>query len=75
VRRNLSQIAKELRRNSTDAENLLWNRLRAKQFNGVKFRRQHPVGNYIVDFICIKEKIIIEVDGGQHTKEYDRGIP
>ncbi len=72
MRRNLSQIAKELRKNSTDAENLLWNRLRAKQLNGLKVRRQHPVGNYIVDFICIKEKIIIEVDGGQHTKEQDK---
>jgi very-short-patch-repair endonuclease len=72
VRRNLSQRAKELRKNSTDAENLLWNRLRAKQLNGLKVRRQHPIGNYIVDFICIKEKIIIEVDGGQHTKEKDK---
>jgi very-short-patch-repair endonuclease len=69
---NLTDRGRELRRNSTDAENLLWSRLRAKQLKGLKFRRQHPLGKYIVDFICSKEKLIIEVDGGQHTKEKDK---
>jgi len=49
----------------TDAERLLWSRIRAKQL-GVKFRRQQPIENYIVDFVCFEQKLIIELDGGQH---------
>jgi len=51
----------------TDAERLLWSHIRAKQL-GVKFRRQQPVGRYIVDFICFEHKLIIELDGGQHFR-------
>ena len=60
--------AKELRIRSTDAERLLWRHLRAKRMDGLKFRRQHPMGKYIVDFVCLEEKIVIELDGGQHTE-------
>ncbi|MGC9237589.1 MAG: endonuclease domain-containing protein, partial [Thiomonas sp.] len=60
------QRARELRRNLTEAERLLWNRLRNQQL-GVKFRRQAPIGPYIVDFLCPQARLIIELDGGQHN--------
>jgi adenine-specific DNA-methyltransferase len=60
--------ARKLRRDQTDVEAVLWKRLRSRQIAGVKFRRQHPVGPYIVDFCCIECRWIIEVDGGQHSK-------
>jgi very-short-patch-repair endonuclease len=60
--------ARELRKNATDAELKLWAHLRLRQIGGFKFRRQHPIGQYIVDFICMGKKLIIEVDGGQHDK-------
>jgi len=63
----LTSYAKELRRNQTDAERVLWMRLRARQVNGLKFRRQHPIGCYITDFCCPEKHLVIEVDGGQHT--------
>ncbi|MFW6211092.1 MAG: endonuclease domain-containing protein, partial [bacterium] len=59
--------SKELRKNSTDAENKLWNALKAKRFMGLKFRRQQQVGGYIADFYCTEKKLIIELDGGQHA--------
>jgi very-short-patch-repair endonuclease len=55
-----------LRRNSTDAENALWSRLRAKRFEGFKFRRQHPCGPFILDFYCPARHLAVELDGGQH---------
>ena len=51
----------------TDAEQLLWRHLRAKYFCSLKFRRQQPIGPYIVDFVCFEKKIIVELDGGQHA--------
>ena len=62
----------ELRKDPTPAERKLWSRIRNDQL-GVNFRRQHAVGNYIPDFVCIQKKLIIELDGGQHLeqKEYD----
>ncbi|MFQ5735901.1 MAG: endonuclease domain-containing protein [Thermodesulfobacteriota bacterium] len=57
------------RKNPTDAEKFLWKHLRSKQFEGLKFRRQEPVGRYIADFICHDRKIVIEVDGGQHAED------
>lgn len=65
--------AGELRKDLTPAEKKLWARLRGKQLNGVSFRRQHAIGNYIPDFVSIKGKLIIELDGGQHVEleEYD----
>ena len=67
-KRNKITIAKKLRINSTDTEKYLWKYLRGKQLTGFKFRRQHPVGKYIVDFVNLERKIIIEVDGGQHSE-------
>jgi very-short-patch-repair endonuclease len=59
--------AKSLRHNPTEAESLLWGHLKSKKLNAVKFRRQQPVGSYIVDFISFQQKLIIEIDGGQHN--------
>ena len=66
---SLIKTAKALRKRSTDVERLLWRYLRAKQIGGLKFRRQQPIGQYIVDFACFEKKIVIEVDGGQHAVE------
>ncbi len=65
--------ARTLRRKSTDAEKLLWKHLRMRQIGSWKFRRQQPLGEYIVDFVCLEKKLIVELDGGQHTDtmEYD----
>ena len=63
-----TQRARSLRNNMTDAERYLWQRLRGKQINGHKFRRQFSVGNYIVDFICLDARIIVALDGDQHTE-------
>jgi len=59
----------ELRQNTTDAEKHLWYFLRAKRLSGYKFRRQHLIYPFIVDFICVKKKLIIELDGGQHAEQ------
>jgi very-short-patch-repair endonuclease len=59
---------RQLRQNATDAERLLWQLLRDRQFLGLKFRRQHPLGGYILDFHCHKSLLGIELDGGQHAE-------
>ena len=61
--------ARQLRRNPTDVERLLWQRLRFWQVDDYKFRRQQPLGNYIVDFVCLQKKLIVELDGGQHADQ------
>ena len=61
--------ARQLRANATDAERLLWQHLRIRQIAGHKFRRQRPVGPYVVDFVCLERRVIIEVDGGQHSAQ------
>jgi very-short-patch-repair endonuclease len=53
----------------TDAERRLWLALRGTQMHGLKFRRQHPFENYILDFVCLEAKVVIEVDGGQHAEQ------
>ena len=63
--------AQPLRRDATDAEKLLWQRLRNRQVGGLKFRRQATVGPYIADFLCVEARLIVEADGGQHTVEGD----
>jgi very-short-patch-repair endonuclease len=72
----LKQLSQQLRNNMTDAEKLLWSKLRMKQPKGLMFSRQKPIGGYIADFYCHKAKLVIEVDGGQHffedSIEYDR---
>ena len=69
--RVMTQIsrAKELRKQSTDAERLLWSRLRNRRLLDLKFRRQSPIGRYIVDFVCRERNLIIEIDGGHHQEQ------
>jgi len=59
--------ARRLRQGSTEAEARLWSRLRARQLEGAKFVRQHPIDRFIVDFCCRSARLVIEVDGGQHA--------
>jgi len=63
--------ARRLRKNMTQAERTLWRYLRLRQFSGYKFRRQQPIGKYIVDFVYFEKKLIIEVDGSQHSAQVD----
>ena len=67
----LNHLAKNLRRNQTQAELNLWWALRSRQIEGAKFKRQHPIGPYIVDFICFDAKLVVEVDGSQHALRVD----
>ena len=60
-------LARNLRRNQTRAERLLWRHLRNRHLDGYRFRRQEVIGPYIVDFVCLEHKLIIELDGGQHV--------
>src|SRR5262245_42103523 len=71
VRPSTKTHARQLRTAMTDAERRLWQSLRLRQFDGYKFRRQHPVGHYVVDFVCVEAKLIVEVDGGQHSERQD----
>ena len=66
---DIRQKAKQLRSNSTDAERNLWAHIRNRRLEGWKFRRQLPVGQYIVDFACPELRLIIEIDGGQHAEQ------
>ena len=61
------KLQRRLRSNMTDAEQRLWRFLRRKQLSGFKFRRQHPFGDYIIDFVCLESMLAVEVDGGQHN--------
>ena len=61
--------ARALRKNPTDAERVLWHHIRRRQLGGYRFRTQHPVGNYIVDFYCLEERLAIELDGGHHSEQ------
>jgi len=69
-----TNYARQLRKKSTNAERLMWSHLRNRNLEGIKFRRQQPFGPYIVDFISVEKKLVIELDGGQHAmnKELDR---
>ena len=64
--------ARQLRSNQTNPENRLWSRLRARQLEGFKFRRQHPIGPYVADFFCLEAKLVIELDGSQHADQLDQ---
>ncbi len=66
----MTVVARKLRGNSTDAEKLLWSRIRSRQL-GVKFVRQFPIGPHVVDFACRSAHLVIELDGGQHSEEVD----
>jgi very-short-patch-repair endonuclease len=65
----MKQRARKLRTEATDAERALWARLRRRQILGYKFRRQQPLGQYIVDFVCLEKRLIVEVDGSQHNEQ------
>jgi very-short-patch-repair endonuclease len=65
----ISRLARNLRKNQTDAEQILWSKLRSRGLSGFKFRRQHPIENYILDFYCSEAQLAIEIDGGQHSEE------
>jgi len=67
--RRLIGHARSLREQQTDAESRLWYFLRSRRFMGLKFRRQVPLGRYIVDFLCYECQLIIELDGGQHVEQ------
>ena len=70
------RIASELRKNMTEAEKLVWEKVRKKQILGLRFRRQHPIDKYVVDFYCHSTRLVVEIDGGVHltheNKEYDK---
>ncbi len=72
MRVSTKQHARTLRREMTDAEKLLWRHLRLEQIGGYKFRRQHPLGNYIADFVCLEAALVLEIDGGQHADSADK---
>jgi very-short-patch-repair endonuclease len=67
-----SKLQRRLRRNPTDAERRLWSCLRRKQMGHFKFRRQHPFGDYVIDFVCLEAMLAVEVDGGQHSEEREQ---
>ena len=69
--RILNDKAKEMRNKPTEAEELLWQYLRASRL-GIKFRRQHPVGDYIADFVCLEKHLVIELDGKCHEQDKER---
>ena len=65
----INSLARKLRKNQTKTENKLWYFLRNRRFLNLKFKRQYPIGPYIVDFCCIEKRLVIELDGGQHTTQ------
>jgi very-short-patch-repair endonuclease len=64
-------IARKLRNNATDAEMKLWSALKNRKLSGFKFRRQAPIGKYVVDFVCHEKSLVVEADGGQHMEYSD----
>lgn len=70
MEKRLTPVARQLRAASTDAEKLLWSKLRSRQFE-VKFVRQFPIGPFVADFACRSAHLVIELDGGQHNREID----
>ena len=74
VRADAKDKARALRAQMTDAETLMWQQLRGRRFQGFKFRRQRPLGPYILDFVCLEAGLVIEIDGGQHAEQlaYDQ---
>lgn len=63
------RLQRRLRSDAADAEQLLWRRLRGRQMDGCRFRRQHPFADYILDFVCPERRLVIELDGGQHAEQ------
>jgi very-short-patch-repair endonuclease len=71
---DLIGLSRNLRKRQTDAENLLWRHVRGKQLEGFRFRRQHPIGRYIVDFVCLEKRLVLEIDGGHHAIKKNKEI-
>jgi very-short-patch-repair endonuclease len=69
--RHMNDFAKQLRNNATTPERRLWSRLRGRQLGGFRFRRQRPIGNYVCDFVCLSEAVVVELDGSQHIEQAD----
>jgi len=67
----MKQRTRTLRKNQTDAERILWNHVRDRRLAGYKFRRQHPIGPFVVDFVCLDQRLIVELDGGQHALQIE----
>ena len=67
-----TRFARQLRQDTTDAEQLLWSRLRRSQLNGFRFRRQRSIGPFIADFACLNPRLIVELDGSQHAEHPER---
>jgi very-short-patch-repair endonuclease len=74
----IKQRAIELRQCQTQAEHRVWAELRSRRLGGYKFRRQHPIGQFITDFCCIERRLVLEIDGaihnGQHERDYERTV-
>ncbi len=70
LKKELTKTAQKLRNNLTEAEKRIWSSLRFKD-SGFKFRRQAPIGKFIVDFVCFEKKLVIELDGGQHAESLE----
>ena len=70
----MNSLARALRKNSTEAERCLWSRLRSRRLDGIKVRRQQVLGPYVVDFLCLEPKVVIEVDGGQHAEQISNDL-
>jgi very-short-patch-repair endonuclease len=71
INRSSSPHTDTLRQNMTESEARLWGHVRSRRLGGLKFRRQVPIGPYLVDFLCIEHRLIVEVDGSQHNEEVD----
>ena len=65
----MTELARKLRKNQTPQEEKIWQLLRNRRYKNLCFKRQRPIGNYIVDFVCREKKLIIEIDGGQHNQD------
>ena len=66
--RNPTAVARKLRKSSTDVERLLWSRVRNRRLSGYRFKHQHPIHDFVVDFLCTEARLIVELDGGQHAQ-------
>ena len=63
-----NELARKLRKQMTDTERILWSELRGRRLGAHRFRRQHPLGPYVVDFVCLEKRFIVEIDGGHHSE-------
>jgi very-short-patch-repair endonuclease len=66
-----NEFARRLRKDLTDAERFVWERVRHRQLGGFRFRRQAPIGPYVADFVCYEAKVVLELDGGQHAERVE----